>query len=182
MKHPVWMQIELYKCVLAAVAFFFWALMGWVSIKQGAQRWQLAALCPLGLALLVGMAIPDRVTNSKQPQFLVDIVSESLAPSRYVLSNSVGVAAGLAWELKRSDVMLYGQQGELKYGLSYPDAKNSFVSTEAFPQWLAEHRQEGPISLVLLLSRDVQLAELPLPKPDEVYVMGRTVFIQYRPQ
>jgi 4-amino-4-deoxy-L-arabinose transferase len=182
MKHPVWMPIELYKCVLAAIAFFVWALMGWLSIKPGAQRWTLAALCPLGLALLVGFAIPDRVTNSKQPQFLVDIVSESLAPSRYVLSNSVGVAAGLAWELKRSDVMLYGQQGELKYGLSYPDAKGRYISTDDFPQWLEAHRQEGPISLVLLLSRNAQVADLPLPKPDEVYVMGRTVFIQYRPQ
>lgn len=99
MKHPVWMKIELYKCVLAAVAFFVWALMGWLSIKPGTQRWTLAALCPIGLALLVGLAIPDRVTDSKQPQFLVDIVNESLTPSRYVLSNSVGVAAGLAGSL-----------------------------------------------------------------------------------
>lgn len=182
MKQPVWMQIELYKCVLAAVAFFVWALMGWLSIKSDAQRWMLAALCPLGLALLVGFAIPDRVTNSKQPQFLVDIVSESLTPSRYVLSNSVGIAAGLAWELNRSDVIMYGQTGELKYGLSYPDAKERFISDSDFPQWLEAHRQEGPISLVLQLPRNAKVVDLPLPKPDEVYVMGRTAFIQYRPQ
>lgn len=182
LKHPVWTQIELYKCVLAALAFFFWALMGWLSIRRDTARWTLAALCPLGLALLVGFAIPDRVTDSKQPQFLVDIVSESLAPSRYVLSNSVGVAAGLAWELKRSDILLYGQKGELKYGLAYPDATGRFISSAAFPQWLAEHRQQGIISMILLLPRDVQSELLPIPKPDEVYVMGRTVFIQYRPQ
>lgn len=182
MKQPVWMQIELYKCVLAAVAFFVWALMGWLSIKSDAQRWTLAALCPLGLALLVGFAIPDRVTNSKQPQFLVDIVSESLTPSRYVLSNSVGIAAGLAWELNRSDIIMYAQTGELKYGLAYPDAKGRFISDNDFPQWLEAHRQEGPISLVLQLPRNAKVVDLPLPKPDEVYVMGRTAFIQYRPQ
>ena len=182
MKQPVWMQIELYKCVLAAVAFFVWALMGWLSIKSDAQRWTLAALCPLGLALLVGFAIPDRVTNSKQPQFLVDIVSESLTPSRYVLSNSVGIAAGLAWELNRSDIIMYAQTGELKYGLAYPDAKGRFISDSDFPQWLEAHRQEGPISLVLQLPRNAKVVDLPLPKPDEVYVMGRTAFIQYRPQ
>ena len=182
MKHPVWMQIELYKCVLAAVAFFVWALMGWLSIKSTTPRWTLAALCPMGLALLVGFAIPDRVTDSKQPQFLVDIVSESLTPSRYVLSNNVGIAAGLAWELNRSDVIMYSQTGELKYGLSYPDAKGRFISSEDFPQWLEAHRQEGPISLVLQLQRNTKVVDLPLPKPDEVYVMGRTAFIQYRPQ
>jgi len=182
MKQPVWMQIELYKCVLAAVAFFVWALMGWLSIKSDAQRWTLAALCPLGLALLVGFAIPDRVTNSKQPQFLVDIVSESLTPSRYVLSNSVGIAAGLAWELNRSDIIMYAQTGELKYGLAYPDAKGRFISDNDFPQWLEAHRQEGPISLVLQLPRNAKVVDLPLPKPDEVYVMGRTAFIQYRPK
>ncbi|HFK4062855.1 lipid IV(A) 4-amino-4-deoxy-L-arabinosyltransferase [Kluyvera ascorbata] len=182
MKQPVWMQIELYKCVLAAMAFFVWALMGWLSIKSDAQRWTLAALCPLGLALLVGFAIPDRVTNSKQPQFLVDIVSESLTPSRYVLSNSVGIAAGLAWELNRSDIIMYAQTGELKYGLAYPDAKGRFISDSDFPQWLEAHRQEGPISLVLQLPRNAKVVDLPLPKPDEVYVMGRTAFIQYRPQ
>lgn len=42
----------------------------------------------------MGFAIPDRVIDSKQPQFLVDIVSESLQPSRYVLTNNVGIAGG----------------------------------------------------------------------------------------
>ena len=76
-----------YKCLLAAIAFAVWALMGWLAMKDAGRRWSLAALCPLGLALLVGFAIPDRVIDSKQPQFLVDIVSESLQPSRYVLTN-----------------------------------------------------------------------------------------------
>lgn len=48
----------------------------------------------------------------------MDIVSESLTPSRYVLTNNVGIAGGLSWELKRSDIILFDKQGELKYGLS----------------------------------------------------------------
>ena len=43
-----------------------------------------------------GFAIPDRVIDSKQPQFLVEIVSVSLQPSRYVLTNNVGIAGGLS--------------------------------------------------------------------------------------
>ncbi|MEW5561720.1 lipid IV(A) 4-amino-4-deoxy-L-arabinosyltransferase [Enterobacter asburiae] len=182
MQKPVWNNIELYKCLLAAVAFAAWALGGWLSIRDGVKRWALAACCPLGLALLVGFAIPDKVIDSKQPQFITDIVSEQLTPSRYVLTNSVGVAAGLAWELRRSDIIMFGQQGELKYGLAYPDAKRSFVGSDQFDGWLAAHRAEGPVSLVLQLNKGQKLEELGLPKPDNVYEMSRMVFVQYLPE
>ncbi|MGU3415340.1 lipid IV(A) 4-amino-4-deoxy-L-arabinosyltransferase [Enterobacteriaceae bacterium C34A] len=182
MHKPVWNNIELYKCLLAAVAFAAWALVGWLSIRDGVKRWALAACCPLGIALLVGFAIPDRVIDSKQPQFITDIVSEQLAPSRYVLTNSVGVAAGLAWELKRSDIIMFGQQGELKYGLAYPDAQGRFIDNDAFEGWLATHRAEGPVSLVLQLNKGQKLEELGLPKPDNVYAMSRMVFVQYLPE
>jgi 4-amino-4-deoxy-L-arabinose transferase len=182
MSKPVWNSIELYKCLLAAVAFAAWALVGWLSIRDGVKRWALAACCPLGLALLVGFAIPDKVIDSKQPQFITDIVREQLAPSRYVLTNSVGVAAGLAWDLKRSDITMFGQQGELKYGLAYPDAQCRFIDNDEFDGWLAAHRAEGPVSLVLQLNTGQKLEELGLPKPDNLYVMSRMVFVQYLPQ
>ncbi|WP_434638337.1 lipid IV(A) 4-amino-4-deoxy-L-arabinosyltransferase [Klebsiella sp. I138] len=182
MHKPVWTQIELYKCLLAAIAFAVWALMGWLAMKDNGRRWTLAACCPVGLALLIGFAIPDRVIDSKQPQFMVDIIGESLAPSRYVLSNNVGIAAGLAWELKRSDIIMFDKQGELKYGLNWPDAKNGFVSQSEFASWLAVHRQEGPVSLVLLMDKGENMADLPLPQPDSSYVLERVVFLQYLPQ
>lgn len=182
MHKPVWSQIELYKCLLAALIFAAWALVGWLTMKDSARRWPLAACCPLGLALLVGFAIPDRVIDSKQPQFMIDIVGESLAPSRYVLTNNVGIAGGLSWELRRSDIILFDKQGELKYGLDWPDAQGRFVSEGDFASWLATHRQQGPVSLVLLMDKGESMNDLPLPKPDSSYELGRVVFIQYLPQ
>lgn len=182
MSKPVWNSIELYKCLLAAVAFAAWVLAGWMSIRDGVKCWALAACCPLGIALLVGFAIPDKVIDSKQPQFITDIVSEQLTPSRYVLTNSVGVAAGLAWELKRSDIILFRQQGELKYGLGFPDVQGRFIDNDEFDGWLATHRAEGPVSLVLQLNKGQKLEELGLPKPDNLYVMSRMVFVQYLPK
>ncbi|MEO3991844.1 lipid IV(A) 4-amino-4-deoxy-L-arabinosyltransferase [Pseudocitrobacter cyperus] len=182
MRHPIWPWIELYKSILALVAFGFWALVGWFSLKNGPKSGLLAAFCPLALALLCGYAIPDRIVASKQPQFMIDILSEDLQPSRYIITNNVGLAAGLAWELKRPDVLLYGGRGELRYGLTYPDAKGRFITQEAFNDWLAAHRQQGVISLVLQVGEDQGLSAFDLPKPDNVYVMPRIIYVEYLPK
>ncbi|MBG0711330.1 lipid IV(A) 4-amino-4-deoxy-L-arabinosyltransferase [Enterobacter hormaechei] len=180
-KHPVWTPVELYKVFCAVVAFLVWASVGWFTLKNP-QRWWLAALCPAGLALLVGFTIPDRVVDSKQPQSLVDSVREPLQMSKFVLANNVGIASGLAWELQRNDIILYGQSGELKYGLDYPDAKGRFVSKDDIAHWLEAHRQQGPVSLVILLSKNDDLARAGLPKPDNLTIQGRLAYLQYLPQ
>lgn len=180
-KHPVWTPVELYKVFCAVVAFLVWASVGWFTLKNP-QRWWLAALCPAGLALLVGFAIPDRVVDSKQPQSLVDSVREPLQMSKFVLANNVGIASGLAWELQRNDIILYGQSGELKYGLDYPDAKGRFVIKDDIAHWLEAHRQQGPVSLVILLSKNDDLARAGLPKPDNLTIQGRLAYLQYLPQ
>ncbi len=180
-KHPVWTPVELYKVFCAVVAFLVWASVGWFTLKNP-QRWWLAALCPAWLALLVGFAIPDRVVDSKQPQSLVDSVREPLQMSKFVLANNVGIASGLAWELQRNDIILYGQSGELKYGLDYPDAKGRFVSKDDIAHWLEAHRQQGPVSLVILLSKNDDLARAGLPKPDNLTIQGRLAYLQYLPQ
>lgn len=180
--HPVWVSIELYKIFCAVVAFLVWALVGWFTLRQTQQRWWLAALCPLGVAMLIGFAVPNRVVDSKQPQSLVDTVRDPLENSRYVLANNVGVASALAWELKRDDIILFGQTGELKYGLNFPDAQGRFVDKGELSDWLAEHRQQGRVSLVILLSKNDDIERAQLPKPDSMYVQGRLAYLQYLPQ
>lgn len=180
--HPVWVSIELYKIFCAVVAFLVWALVGWFTLRQTQQRWWMAALCPLGVAMLIGFAVPNRVVDSKQPQNLVDTVRYPLENSRYVLANNVGVASALAWELKRDDIILFGQTGELKYGLNFPDAQGRFVDKGELSDWLAEHRQQGRVSLVILLSKNDDIERAQLPKPDSMYVQGRLAYLQYLPQ
>lgn len=180
--HPLYAKSEISKVLLGASAFLFWAAVGLASLVAGAKHWRLAALCPLGLALLVGAVIPDKVVDSKQPQSFISAIDNTLKHSRFVLANEVGLASTLAWELKRSDIQLFDRHGELEYGLSYPDAKGRFINLNDFSRWLSEHRREGGVSLVMKLSDDDQYIDERIPVPDQKYHRGRLVLWYYSQQ
>ncbi|HEJ0019362.1 TPA: lipid IV(A) 4-amino-4-deoxy-L-arabinosyltransferase [Serratia marcescens] len=169
------------KLVLGLIAFGGWLLFALVSVRDNGRQWRWAAACPVLLCLVIGYAIPQQVTDSKLPQNFARATMVELSDSRYVLSDSVGLAAGLAWELKRSDVLMYSQKGEVGYGLEYPDAKGHLISDADFPQWLAQARKQGNVSLVLQLSRGEALPQ-ELPAADKVDRMNRLVLMWYKQQ
>lgn len=70
MNTPVWQTFESYKVFCARSIFSLWAFFGWYTLTNVEKTRPFAALCPLGLALLVGFSIPDRVMEGKHPQFL----------------------------------------------------------------------------------------------------------------
>ncbi|WP_413715863.1 lipid IV(A) 4-amino-4-deoxy-L-arabinosyltransferase [Serratia ureilytica] len=169
------------KVVLGLIAFGGWLLFALVSARDNGRQWRWAAACPVLLCLVIGYAIPQQVTDSKLPQNFARATMVELGDSRYVLTDSVGVAAGLAWELKRSDVLMYSQKGEVAYGLEYPDAKGHLISDADLPQWLAQARKQGNVSLVLQLSRGEALPQ-ELPAADKVDRMNRLVLMWYKQQ
>ena len=176
---PLYASDELQRVLCAALAFAGWGIVGWMSRKPENGRWQLAALCPLVLALLVGFAIPQKVRDSKQPQSFISAVHDQLADSRYLLANNPGVASAVAWALQRSDINFYDAKGELQYGLSYPDAQSHFIDADGFADWLRVHRRQGKVSLVLMLNSGDNTPDKNLPEPDDVYRQGRLVYYGY---
>ncbi|KGT90307.1 4-amino-4-deoxy-L-arabinose transferase [Erwinia typographi] len=177
-KHPLYGYPETGKVLMAAGVFLLWGAFGWLTLQAPQTRWRWAALCPLALALALGQVIPQQVIDSKQPQQFIRGIKKDIAGSRYVLANNPGLASGLAWELRRSDILLYDQPGEVQYGLSYPDARGKFVKGTDFPAWLAQHRRLGDVSLIMVLSRN-ENPDQSLPKADFSYRQGRVVMYQF---
>ncbi|MFP3632815.1 hypothetical protein SB776_40105, partial [Burkholderia sp. SIMBA_045] len=66
--HPLFATHEMLKLALGALAFLIWGLVGAYSCRSAQRRWLAAALCPLGVALFIGTAIPDKIRDAKQPQ------------------------------------------------------------------------------------------------------------------
>ena len=181
-KQALYEASEVNKVMLGGGAFLVWALVGAVTLFHSERRWFWAACCPLGIALLVGFTIPNNVVHSKQPQAFIETIRPQLADSQYILADNTGIASGIAWQMRRSDIDLYDSQGELEYGLAYPGNEDRFTSVENFPQWLAKHRLTGNVALVLLLSGGEKLEQLTLPPADNTYSDGHLVLLQYLKQ
>ncbi|KMK81289.1 lipid IV(A) 4-amino-4-deoxy-L-arabinosyltransferase [Pectobacterium brasiliense] len=166
--------------VSGVVCFIGWIAFAAVSLRKPRTWGYLVAGCPLFLALLVGGSIPASVVDSKNPQTFIRSHQPLLEQSRYVLSDEVGLAAGLAWELKRSDITLFKARGELNYGLDYADSTDRFVDEGAFPAWLAEKRRSGNVALVLKVDRDTDEEYRNLPAPDQLKKSHRYVLLFYK--
>ncbi len=179
MRHPLFTAGEGHKALLGAAAFAVWGLFGILALCRGAKWWLLSALCPLGLALAIAWTIPDKVINSKQPQEFIQAANPLLNQSKVILSNHPGLASALAWELKRSDILLYDQGGELDYGLSYADGRDHLIKADDFPLWLAAQRRSGSVALVLKLGSHDDGPDASLPQPDRHFQRGRMLVWYY---
>jgi 4-amino-4-deoxy-L-arabinose transferase len=177
-KHPLYKPDEWVKWVIGIAAFGFWGIVGYLCCIRNGKYWQWAAACSLVLSLSIGSALPDKTIDSKLPQNFIRKNEKELAQSRYILTDSVGLGSAVAWELKRSDIYLFQNKGELAYGLNYPDSKDHYVSQEQFPAWLAKARKTGQVAMVFLVSANEQLPELP--KPDLVQRQYRFILVVYK--
>ena len=165
--------------VLMIGIFLCWAIMGFLSVRKPNFTLWLTALCPLAFGLLIGWAIPKVAIYSKQPAIFINDHHSQLSHSKFVLSNDVGLAHSLAWELKRDDIRLYNAKGEMTYGLQQSSQSDKSIDDARFAAWLTAVRSEGDIALV---SRS-KSGELPpdLPVADEVITEHRfTLFLYHQ--
>ncbi|MDC9592016.1 lipid IV(A) 4-amino-4-deoxy-L-arabinosyltransferase [Xenorhabdus sp. IM139775] len=177
---PLYQPDEWLKWIVGILAFGAWSGMGYLCFIREGKYWLWAAACSIVLSLSIGSALPDNTINSKLPQHFIQQNEKELADSKYIFTQSVGVGAAIAWELKRSDIYVFDRPGELEYGLAYPDSQYRYVTENEFPAWLAKARKTGKVAIVFLLPSEGELSELP--KPDFVRRNHRFVLVTYKKQ
>jgi 4-amino-4-deoxy-L-arabinose transferase len=112
-------------------------------------------------------------------QFVLEHLEE-LQQTQALLSNELGSASALAWRLSRPDVAFYNTEGELQYGLQYPDAAHRKVGLDDVQSWLAEARQQGSVGVLMRVrSTNEHLEEGQLPPGGKRYRKGDLVLTLY---
>ena len=89
--------------------------------------------------LAVPLAMPDTAIAGRSPIAYFDEVGKTMQQDTILISDA-NVVRAVAWTFKRTDILLM-QEGELEYGLSYPEHKHRLLGFDGLrklmQQWAA---------------------------------------------
>src|SRR5450830_2148740 len=155
-----------------------WILVNLLPLLKPLTFWATPALGMGMLVLLLPAAMPNVIVHNKMPDQFIAHHAEELSQSRQFLSNDLGAASALAWRMKRSDITLYNTQGELQYGLGYPETAGRAQDLSQIQAWMDNARREGQVGVVMRVKDADELHEIDLLPKDHVrYEEGNMVIL-----
>jgi 4-amino-4-deoxy-L-arabinose transferase len=171
-----------------SLSLTFIVLLGWIlaNLLQVVRPLTLWAMPALGIGLLVALlpaGMPAMITDNEMPdQFVAEHLDE-LQQTHALLSNELGSASALSWRLRRPEVAFYDTEGELRYGLQYPDSEHRKVDLDSVQTWLADARKQGSVGVLMRVkSTSEHLEEGQLPPGGKRYRKGDLLLIVYPQQ
>lgn len=174
---PVYHQ-QTPSVLLIGLICLVWTLCGGLQLARPRTLWAAPAVAAWLLVAVAPAALPEKIVNSKMPDQFIAQYQDQLATAHTLLSNDLGAASALAWRTGRANVQLLNTVGELKYGLSQPDAKGCTISLEEFPAWLTEARKQGSVGAIMRVNSAGDEAELALMPKDAIsYRENHLVFL-----
>lgn len=152
-----------WKTLLAAGGLAFFIAMGVGAIRAAGPKRKivLLALAPLLLLATAPYLLPNLTLEASAPSPLFHLGKHPIRPDAVVIADQEAAAAA-CWCLGRDDVYVLGSPGELKYGLSYQDARDRRLRLPAAVRLILHHR--GNVALIIRSDRaDKLLSKMPRP-------------------
>jgi 4-amino-4-deoxy-L-arabinose transferase len=163
---------------LAVIAVAGWICANILQVLRPLTLWVMPALGAWLFVALIPMSLPNSTVFNKTPDGFIARHATALSQSKRLLSNDLGAASALAWRIQRPDIALYNTMGEVKYGLTYPDAAERKVDLAGVQQWMTVARSEGQVGVVMRVnSQDDQDEVELLPKDGQRYEEGNIVIL-----
>lgn len=163
---------EYYRPWLAFTALIYWALCAFSAIRSNTLEAKIScySIMPMGFFLLFWAMIPNLSIDSKMPASFIEELKPLVSKQTLLIADYPATMSALNWYLKRDDVYLLEGKGEVKYGLSYPDAADRYIERQNLAQFIQTKQQQADI---LILLRDLQLFPSELPKITRQFERGR---------
>ncbi|MFJ7145602.1 lipid IV(A) 4-amino-4-deoxy-L-arabinosyltransferase [Pseudomonas protegens] len=162
---PVYDHDEMFSLSLVFIMLMGWIIANLLPASRPLNYWATPALGIWLLVALLPAGMPGLIVHNKMPdQFIKEHLAE-LQQTDSLLSNDLGAASALAWRLQRPDVALYNTEGELKYGLAYPESAQRKVSMADVGQWVSDARKQGSVGLVMRVKDVLENEEVALLPP-----------------
>lgn len=165
-------QAALLFTALALAASFQLAA---IAARRPEKKAYLLIAAPLIFFFALQFFTPASVANRKAPVRFFQKYADTI-PRNSLLVATHGVIRTVCWSFKRDDVLSLNGGGELRYGLSWPDAAHRQLTSEQFSRLVAENRKKRPVVLVMKNSR-YRRWKASLPAPGYIYTNGDDGFI-----
>ncbi|KJK01570.1 4-amino-4-deoxy-L-arabinose transferase [Pseudomonas sp. 21] len=180
-RHPQYHD-ELPSVLMIALVCIVWLLSGLLQLLRPTRYWAAPAFAAWLLVALVPNAMPNKMVNSKMPDQFIAEHLDQLKEARSLLSNDLGAATALAWRTRRSDITLFNTEGELKFGLGYPEGQGRSIAPEGIHAWIARARAEGPIGVIMRVNSASDEAELAMLPSDAISYRQNHLVVLLIPQ
>jgi 4-amino-4-deoxy-L-arabinose transferase len=145
---PLFTAVETGRWLLGLLALVICAVLAFLAGRAGtpaASRPWLLGGSLIGLFLLLPLALPDRVRESKMPgEFLARL---HVAHPDAVLITHGSLARSVSWVFETTDNYVL-DPGELRYGLSYPDAAARLLDPAGVGRVIAENAGRRDVLII----------------------------------
>jgi 4-amino-4-deoxy-L-arabinose transferase len=152
-----------WKTIAAADGLLFYVILCLWALKNPGKRDKLLiyAAAPLLFFAIAHFIIPDSTAESKCPGPLIEKNREAIGDNAIVISDRDTIQA-VCWYLRRDDVHILGDAGELAYGLGYEDAAGRSLDMQSAIDLI--RRNPGRVVLIARTKKLNQWREA-LPEP-----------------
>lgn len=172
-----YLYADSYKIVLALVSMvcFGALLIGSLKEKKPFNKIMFFALSPLLFYASAHVLTPDKALLRNSPNIFIDENLSLFDKDTIVVSPSTPIKA-VCWSLKRNDIFLLDEGGELSYGFDQNNMRHRQLTFEAFGKMVDENKDSEKIVLILDERRFKRFKDK-LPEPTDMKRSGKDGFL-----
>lgn len=160
---------------LLAMACFMTLLVFSLRAKKPFTKIALFALAPLLFYASAHVLTPDQAVRRNSPTVFIEANLDQFDKNTIVVSPSTPIKA-VSWSLKRSDIFLLDEGGELSYGFGQNNMKHRQLTFDTFEIMVAENKGRRKIILILDERRFNRFKDK-LPEPSAFKDNGKDGFL-----